>query len=122
MAVAQQPGQLDDLRTLGVCCPGRGQRDLPVIFTDLLEDAAGAGVHRPSGRVLHPSAPGPVHGGGVQAVQVPDQVVGGPGTVHGDQHVAAVGRGHLSQGRVEHLDVVGRGERPGRPDPVHHRQ
>jgi hypothetical protein len=40
---------------------------------------------------------------------VVDEAVGGAGTVHGDQQVAAVEDRYLSDGLLEDLDVVGRG-------------
>ena len=68
------------------------------------EGGAFAATEVPADGVLH-AMPGPAVEGG----DVVDQTVGGAGTVEGDQRVSPVGGRDLHDGRVEHLDVIGRG-------------
>lgn len=112
---AQQPGQLDHLR-IEVHLALRGQPRRPVALTGCFDRGAGAGIDGPPDGVLDAPTAGTVRLCGVQLVQVLDQAVGGAGAVDGDQDVAAVGCGDLVQGGVEDGDVVGRGERAGRPE------
>ena len=99
--VAQQPGELGDLRVrprraVGVqgrapCCLGQVRQD---------------GADPLSSRARPSSAPGAR--AGVQRGDVIDQGVGGPGAVAGDQHLAAVLRGDLRDRGVHDGEVVRR--------------
>jgi hypothetical protein len=51
-----------------------------------------------------------------------DDRTGGTGPVDADQDVATVAGRDLRQCRVQHGHMVSRGERAGRPDPLHDRQ
>ena len=102
------------------------QRGRPIGLAELVDGGHGAGIDRPADRVLHPPPPRPVAAvapaGGVQRRQVVHQRVGGAGPVHGDQQIGPPRGRDLGDRRVQDGDVVGGGERAGRPGPQHHRE
>ena len=115
-AVAQQPGQLGDLR-VRPRCPVGVQRRGPRRFWQPGQDRADPLIEVEPCRVMHL-----VPGAGAELGDVLDQGVGGSGAVAGEQHPAAVPGGDLRDRGVHDGEVVGGGVTARVPGPQHHRE